>query len=89
MNAPDRSLYRFLRASAGTGAMRIAGLVAVMALHVVIARLLGDTQTYGHYAWLSSLLFLVGGLLGFGAPLMISTTRSISWSRTWTRSRRC
>ncbi len=70
MNAPDRSLYRFLRASAGTGAMRIAGLVAVMALHVVIARLLGDTQTYGHYAWLSSLLFLVGGLLGFGAPLM-------------------
>lgn len=70
MNTPDRSLFRFLRISAGVGVLRAMGLMAVLLLHVLIARLLSDTQAYGQYAWLSSLLFLLGGLLGFGAPLM-------------------
>lgn len=62
----------FLRRSAIAAAIRIMGLICVFALQVVLARLIGDSEEYGKYAWGQSLLFLAGLMACMGVPVVSS-----------------
>jgi O-antigen/teichoic acid export membrane protein len=70
--SPALTARQFLRASAGAGLLRFAGLLLTLLLHLAIARLLWDQSAYGAYAWAQSLLYLVGGLLTLGIPMAVS-----------------
>lgn len=70
----------FLRRSAFVAAIRIIGLFFVFALQVILARLIGDGEEYGKYAWGQSLMFLAGSLACLGLPVI--TSRFIASLRT-------
>lgn len=70
----------FLRRSAFVAAIRIIGLFFVFALQVILARLVGDGEEYGKYAWGQSLMFLAGSLACLGLPVI--TSRFIASLRT-------
>lgn len=70
----------FLRRSAFVAVIRMAGLFCVFALQVVLARLIGDGEEYGKYAWGQSLMFLAGMLACLGLPVI--TSRFIASLRT-------
>jgi O-antigen/teichoic acid export membrane protein len=66
----DSNLKDFLKRSAVVSIMRIAGLLCVFALQLLLARLMGDSEEYGKYAWGQSILFLGGTLAAMGIPIV-------------------
>ncbi|MFT4518011.1 MAG: O-antigen/teichoic acid export membrane protein [Halioglobus sp.] len=64
------SVKGFLRRSASAATIRLAGILCVFGLQVLLARLLGDTEEYGKYAWGQTLLFMVGMLACIGLPVI-------------------
>lgn len=66
----DSNLKGFLKRSAVVSIMRIAGLLCVFALQLLLARLMGDSEEYGKYAWGQSILFLGGTLTAMGIPIV-------------------
>jgi O-antigen/teichoic acid export membrane protein len=64
------SITEFLRRSIFAGSIRVIGLICVFALQVLLARIIGDTEEYGKYAWGQSLLFLAGSLAAMGLPVV-------------------
>ncbi len=72
----ESSLGLFLKRSAVVALIRVAGLVSVFALQILLARLIGDTEQYGKYAWGQSLMFMVGTIAAMGIP--IATSRFVA-----------
>lgn len=61
---------QFLRRSAAVAVIRVVSLVLVFAMQVLLARLVGDSEEYGKYAWGQSLLYMVGTLAAMGLPVV-------------------
>ncbi|MEZ5571302.1 MAG: oligosaccharide flippase family protein [Halioglobus sp.] len=87
MSSEDRAHSRgrfsgrdFLKRSAFAGAIRVLGLLCVFVLQVFLARLIGNGEEYGKYAWGQSLMFLMGSLACLGLPVV--TSRFIAALRT-------
>jgi O-antigen/teichoic acid export membrane protein len=81
--APRAATYssrNFLRRSAFVAVIRVSGLFFVFLLQVVLARLIGNGEEYGVYAWGQSLMFLAGSLACLGLPVI--TNRFIAALRT-------
>ncbi|MGB1140689.1 MAG: lipopolysaccharide biosynthesis protein [Halioglobus sp.] len=68
----DLARRKFLRRSAAVAAIRVISLIAVFAMQVLLARLVGDNDEYGKYAWGQSLLYMVGTLAAMGVPVVAS-----------------
>ena len=64
------SRNEFLKRSIFAGSIRVTGLLCVFGLQVLLARIIGDTEEYGKYAWGQSLLFLAGSLAAMGLPVV-------------------
>lgn len=62
----------FLKRSAFVAIIRVTGLFIVFVLQVFLARLVGDGEEYGKYAWGQSLMFLAGSLACLGLPTIAS-----------------
>ena len=66
----DSSLKGFLKRSAVVAIMRMTGLLCVFALQLLLARLMGDSEEYGKYAWGQSILFVGGTLTAMSIPIV-------------------
>jgi len=76
LKSMDSALGLFLKRGAMVAAIRMLGLICVFGLQILLARLFGDSEEYGKYAWGQSLLFMTGTLAAMGIP--VATSRFIA-----------
>ena len=62
--------HRLVRRGSKVALIRLLGLIIVFGLQILLARLLGDSEEYGKYAWAQSLMFMLGIVSAMGVPVI-------------------
>ena len=69
------------RAGALAGVVQGVGLLLVFLLQILLARIIADPSAYGLYVWGQNLLFLVGGVLAMGLPIVAGRHMAVQVQR--------
>ncbi|MEQ9396760.1 lipopolysaccharide biosynthesis protein [Haliea sp.] len=78
---PDWLFGDVARAGVLVGAVQGVGLLLVFLLQILLARLIADPSAYGLYVWGQNLLFLVGGVLAMGLPIVAGRHMAVQVQR--------
>ncbi|MFO7553185.1 MAG: oligosaccharide flippase family protein [Haliea sp.] len=79
--APGWMLGDVARAGVLAGAVQGVGLLLVFLLQILLARIVDDPAAYGLYVWGQNLLFLVGGVLALGLPIVAGRHMAVQVQR--------
>lgn len=69
------------RAGVLAGAVQGVGLLLVFLLQILLARVVADPTAYGLYVWGQNLLYLIGGILALGLPIIAGRHMAVQVQR--------
>ena len=83
---PDWLRGEIARAGVLAGSVQAVGMLLVFLLQILLARIIADPTAYGLYVWGQNLLFLLGGMLALGLPIVAGRHMAIQVQRGDRRS---